>query len=413
MKRRSFLMAGAALIPGGMFAGEGSRLVVPDAESKPKSLVIVLLAGGLSHIDSFDPKPDAPGQIRSEFGTLATRATGVRFTALLPKLAECANRFTLLRAVSHGVGVHDPAQKMMLCGSSNSRPSTPSLGAIVSQQMQSAADIPTYAAIPALSSNAGEFGQLHEPFNVLGDSGILLTQAPSESEPDRWSEFSRRRRLLNVLQSNSPISSGTEATAEHAKAYRRAVSVMQASELRTLTNLDGESPQVRSLYGTGLLSDHLIYARRLLELGTRCITVLHGGWDTHYDGFSTLKQLLPPLDHALAGFLSDLSNRGMLESTMVAVLTEFGRTPTITNRGGRDHWPRCGNALLAGGRFHGGLTWGATDAHGAEVVEDPCSPQDIGFTLLEEMGIKPRETFVPPTGRVLLPEGRFLQEIIG
>ncbi len=410
MHRRTFLFAGGALLPGVGFAQVPQE--TPSPKTPAKSLVIILLAGGLSHIDTFDPKSQAVAAVAGEFRSIATQVPGIHFSEMLPKLAGCSKLFTLLRGVSHGVGIHDPAQRLFLTGSSNPRPSTPSLGSIVSQQMPVQGNVPTYAAIPALPPNAGELGQLHEPFNLLGDSGNLLALAPSIANANAWQEFQHRRNLLKTLESHSPISRNTLASSQHSKAYQRAFSAIEAEQLRGVTALQSEELKALEQYGVTDLGKYLLYARKLIEMGTRCITVQHVGWDTHTQGFTTLKKMLPELDQALSGFFQDLDNRNLLDSTMVAVLTEFGRTPHVNAQSGRDHWPQAGTAILAGGPFKRGLTFGETDELGQRATIQGSTPHDIACTLLELMEIPTRTTRVPPTGRVLLPEGRFLHEIV-
>ena len=151
--------------------------------------------------------------------------------------------------------------------------------------------------------------------------------------------------------------------------------------------------------------------RRLVEAGVRYVNVRLAGWDTHSDNFQELKSLLPPLDKALSSLIKDLKDRGLLSSTLIALVTEFGRTPSVNSMQGRDHWPSAYSVLLAGGRVRGGQVLGETDAQAANVVDGRCSPEDLAVTLLQKIGIVPNETFVPPTGRVLLSEGRFLNEL--
>lgn len=406
MKRRTFLINGSALIPGLGFA----QNLFAKSQATDKSLVVILLRGGLSHIDSFDPKPNAVENVRGEFKTIPTQTPGIHFSEMLPQLANNSNLFTLLRGVSHGIGIHNNAQRLILTGSSNPRANTPYLGAVVSHQFPSRSDVPVYAAIPALPPNAGELGQLHEPFNVLGDGGALLAKAPSQGDYEAWEQFTNRRNLLNALEQSTITP--TPARIERKRAYQRAFSSLEAKPLRELTNIQNESSATLALYGEEDLGKYLLYARRLVELGSRCVTVEYGDWDTHSNAFPHLRKLLPILDHGLAGFLRDLADRNLLASTMVAVLTDFGRTPNISANAGRDHWPQCGVAILAGANFNAGQTWGETDELGMQVVSGNCTPQDIGCTLLEEMGIPTRTTHVPPTGRVLLPEGRRINEII-
>ncbi len=414
-KRRGFIRQGIAGLVGGGLLSRGLRGFVdeipPGRESPAESIVLILLAGGLSHIDSFDPKPKASVEVRGEFGVIQTTVAGVLLSDQLPKLAASFNKLTLLRGVSHDVSVHEPGQKFALSGVKDFRAQTPSLGAVFSHQRQADGTIPTYAAVPSLGPNAGELGQSNEPFNVLGDSGRILKMGPDLHNHSDMSAFQRRLSLLERIEQDSPQESETAGLRIRREAYQQAARLLRSETMRNLSDLTSETSAARDLYGRTTDGDFLLLARRFLEAGTRFLTVTLSGWDTHYDSFPELRGLLHSFDHALAGFINDLEVRGRLSRTIVAVVTEFGRTPMLSD-GGRGHFPGAGVALLAGGRFRNGIVYGQTDKAGAEVIDGRCSPQDIAFTVLSEVGIAPDRTFLPPTGRVLLPEGRFLNDIV-
>ncbi len=412
MYRRSFIQFGAIAAAGCLpLLRDGQARGASLTEPSVKHIITIMLAGGLSQLESFDPKPDAPAVVRGEFGTIQTAIPGVSFSEHLPELARSARDLAVLRGVSHQIGIHDAGEKYLLTGVKAFRPDTPSLGAITSRWTEARTEVPVYAAIPSLSPNAGELGQLHEPFNLLGDSGRLLQLGPDLDDPLQIREFERRITLLNTINFGNPELKSEKSLAGRTHAYESAHRTLLARRLRTLTDLQQEPVAVRAAYGQGEEGDYLLFARRLVEAGVRYVNVRLAGWDTHSDNFQELKSLLPPLDKALSSLISDLKDRGLLSSTLIALVTEFGRTPSINSMQGRDHWPSAYSVLLAGGRVRGGQVLGETDAQAANVVDGRCSPEDLAVTLLQEIGIVPNETFVPPTGRVLLSEGRFLHEL--
>lgn len=411
MRRRSLLHASITagflpLVPNATAEAFGA------AEPSVKHVINILLAGGLSQLDSLDPKPGSPASVRGEFQSIQTRVPGVHLSELLPGLASVADDIAVLRGVSHSIGIHDAGEKFLLTGVKSFRPDTPSLGAIASRWAEHLTEVPVYAAIPSLSPNAGELGQRHESFNVLGDSGRLLKHGPNLRVPEEIDEFDRRIALLNAVNLSGPRRKTVKFLIGREEAYATAQQALTARQLRELTELDQEPVSVRRAYGPGETGDYFLLARRLVEAGVRYVNVRLGGWDTHSDNFGQLRQLLPPVDSAFTALIQDLKNRGLLTSTMITLVTEFGRTPAVNQDVGRDHWPGAYSIVLAGGRIRGGQVFGATDTQSAEVVDGRCTPEDLAVTLLQELGITPNETFVPPTGRVLLSEGRFLQELI-
>lgn len=410
MRRRSLLQFGVAASCLPMMQSTETQASL-NKPATVKHIITVLLAGGLSQLDSFDPKPDSPSSVRGEFGSIQTAIPGVHFSEYLPKLAQNSADIAVLRGVSHSLVIHDAGEKFLLTGVKAFRPDTPSLGAIVSRWAEARTEVPVYAAIPSLSPNAGEFGQLHEPFNVLGDSGRLLKHGPDLDSPEQINQFERRVALLNAVNIGMAELKSAESLVGRQQAYETAQRALMARRLRDLTDLDQESARTRETYGPGETGEYFLLARRLVEAGVRYVNVRLPGWDTHSDNFQQLRTLLPPVDIGLSALIQDLKTRGLLSSTLVAVVTEFGRTPTVNSTLGRDHWPGAYSILLAGGRIRGGQVFGATDQVAGSVQDGKCSPEDLAFTILQELGMKPDRTYVPPTGRVLLSEGRFLNEL--
>ncbi len=408
--RRSFVSAGLMSAFGLSYADEVQAQSVSTHRSVER-VVSIFLAGGLSQLESFDPKPDASQAIRGPSGAISTATPGVFFSEWMPRLAKRSKQFAVLRGVSHNVDFHIQGETLLMTGIRDARSETPSLGSVVSRFGPDSGDVPAYAAVPSLPPNAGELGQSHEPFNAMGDSARLLQLGPDLASSASKEEFNRRVDLLKRLNVDSRVQRSDSATWARRDAYAQAVRDLTSPRLRSLSNTDQESQSVRDAYGETEAGRFLLTTRRLLETGIRFVTVRLAGWDTHANHFAELKTLVPPVDQAFAAFLDDLTSRDLLKSTLVIVSTEFGRTPAINSMAGRDHSPQAFSCLMAGGRIKGGVVMGATDQIAGEVTEGLCTPQDLAATVLSEVGIPPLRTFVPPTGRVVLPEGRLLTEL--
>ncbi len=306
--------------------------------------------GGPSQLDTFDPKPDAPRGYRSDFGTVRTRVPGLYVSALLPRLARLMHRCTLVRTVAHQEGSHERACHLLLTGQlPEAHEVRPGLGAVVARGLGPAAGAPPYVTI---SSAGFAFG--------FGEAGPL---GPS-FDPVRVRGRSLRTRGTDTAQG--------------------------------VWELEREPSAVRDRYGRHAFGEGCLLARRLVERGTRFVTVSHGGWDTHSDNAQALEGwLAPPLDRGMSALIEDLAQRGLLEETLVVWMGEFGRSPALNPLAGRDHWPRAGCALFAGAGVPGGQVIGRTDRHGAEPLERPVAPADIAATILGKLGIDPSAAGCP------------------
>jgi hypothetical protein len=405
LSRASFLKTGAVAALGGSgFINAAERAV----ESPVRSIISIVLAGGLSQLDSFDPKPEARVEVRGELKAIQTSTPSVFFSELVPRLASRSHEIAVLRGMSHGFGVHEAGESFMMTGVRGFQKDTPYLGAIVSCFSPGRFSLPAYAAIPSLPPNAGELGGRHEPLNVFGDTGRLLKQAPSPDDVSAVSAFGKRMEVLKSLNSSAMRSQELQ---ERSQAYESAVNRIGSRPLRDLLDLTEPEDKDLSAYGKSEAGRYLLIARRLVELGVRFVTVRLPGWDTHTGNSATLRSLLPPLDQAVAQLLDDLKDRALLSGTLVSVVTEFGRSSVINGSGGRDHSTTAYSVLLAGGRVQGGRILGMTNAESSDVVEGRCAPCDLAMTVLQEIGISASTLSVPPSGRVLLPEGRVLEEL--
>lgn len=411
-----------------------------SARGREVSCIFVVQYGGASHIDTWDPKPDAPEDIRGPYKPIATSVPGLRFGELLPRLARLANRCCLIRSMSHRTGDHDGGVHVCLTGHSQPQETTPCFGSVASRLRPARASLPSYVWLQNLDADVrawyltgGFLGPAHAPLLVgkgadnASAPGFRLSNfdPPPDVSPQR---LAQRLQLRDGLEqaSGSPASSAPGAGAMR-RYQERALDLITGPEARRACDLGREPDPVRERYGRHPLGQNLLLARRLIEAGVRLVSVnawagvprdgdgfvyspsFTQGWDHHGSAvqkcgiFSTgqfgLGLVLPRFDQALSALLEDLEGRGLLDQTLVVVVGEFGRTPKVTSNPypGRDHWPACYSALLAGAGVRSGLVYGASDRIGAFVKDAPVSPENFGATLLHALGISP-ETRLSPDG---------------
>lgn len=405
--RRSFLKIGALGL-GGLMLPDLLRLEAQNAKgSSSKALINIHLAGAPSHQDLWDLKPDAPAEIRGQFRPMGTRAPGLQICELLPEMAKRADRFAIVRGI---VGAVDDGHNtnMIMTGypgdSLKSVGGRPSIGSVLSKLAP--ADEPTLPFVSLLSKNnpttPGYLGPLHQPYSP---------------EPGASSDFKVGKIDASRLKSRTALLQGLDTLRRDVDARgqmdamdgftQKAVEMVLSGKMADALDLSKESPKtLRRYLGSGKdefpfsYNRRLLLARRLIEAGVRCVALeALGLWDTHEDNFNTLRRLLPALDLGLSALLDDLHDRGLLGDVTVAAWGEFGRTPHINERGGRDHWPRVSAALLAGGGLKTGQAVGSTDRMGGEAVE-AYHFQQVHSTLYRNLGIDVERTqFIDPSGR--------------
>jgi uncharacterized protein DUF1501 len=409
------------------------RAVQPDQDlaqsGRFNSCIFIFLFGGPSHIDLWDMKPGAPAEIRGEFKPVATRVPGIQICEHLPRLADQMDKLCLLRSMEHRMPVHGPACSEMLTGrayfgppvTDQARPEDwPSLSSLVMRYVQRRAALPPAVVLPwylqfggqdkrIAGQTGGRMGELNNPYLVEGDPSdekfqVQGIQLAADMPVDR---VLARRELLRQLDASLPRSLRGEPTVEtFSKHVDTAFSMLGDLRASRAFRLDKEPANVRERYGGGKFGQSLLLARRLVEAGVSLVTVnwdddtraekVSPFWDTHNHNFSSLKnRLAPSFDLSFSALVEDLAARGMLQTTLVVVTGEFGRTPKIgqivqngmTEKTGRDHWPHAFTVLLAGGGVRGGQVYGETNAIGAFVKDRPVSPADLSATILYHLGI--------------------------
>jgi hypothetical protein len=392
-----------------------------DLKGKAKAAIFIRLGGGPSHMDTFDLKPDAPETHRGEFKPIATNADGVQISEHLPKLARCADKFAVLRGVSHTLAAHELGAKYMATGN---RPivslSYPSYGAVVSRELGSVPELPGFVAVPSQGSDpTGFLGVEYGPFDtgsapVKGGKAMevrgLALRGVSLSDVDRRQDLVKRYdTAFGAFAEEDKMLSGIGRFGE--KAYQ----MMRSTKAREAFDLSKEPSSITSLFGEDGFSSNCMLAVRLVESGVKFVTVQLGGWDTHTENFSALKnRKLPELDAGLSGLFSALAAKGLLDSTTVFVTGEFGRTPKVNAKAGRDHYPRAMFCLLGGGGIRGGQVVGASDAKGEGPLDRTITPDDVAATFYRTLGIDPRKEYNTPSGRpiMIVRNGSTIPELV-
>jgi hypothetical protein len=426
IRRRDFLRLGAIgglSLPGLVRASAVGHTSNTANFGKARRCILVFLTGGPPQVDTWDPKPHAPEEIRGEFKPIATSVTGIQISELFPRLARQADKCCFVRSVTHGDNTHTSAGYTMLTGAyhpqanapsaTNIRPSLddhPHYGSILAKVRGGRGGAPVFASLPEVikdagvnvfpGQDAGLLGNRWAPFPIQGDPGTGAFLPPHISLPsDVTGERLADRRILADRLDQACRRADRQAAHAAFDAYReQAWGLIDAPAVRQAFALDREPERLRDAYGRHLFGQGCLLARRLLEAGVALVTVYwhYEGpddspvWDTHENNFVHLrKRLAPPTDQALPVLLEDLSARGLLSETLVVCMGEFGRSPRINAKGGREHWANVQSIILAGAGTRGGTVYGASDRIGAYPSQCPVSPPDLAATLLHLLGVPP------------------------
>ncbi|MGE3803491.1 MAG: DUF1501 domain-containing protein [Gemmataceae bacterium] len=428
--RRDFLRLGVAGTLGGGFALPGLlRAAERAANRRDVALIFVFLKGGLSTIDTWDMKPDAPDEFRGEFKPIATSVKGVQFCEHLPRLARQAHHFSLIRSFRHGDSNHGPADHIMFTGyhplagfNPNLKPNNqrPSHGSIIARKLGPKGSVPPYICLPKMHNSAGSayLGSTAAPFVIERDPSAPDFAVPDLAPPALAAERLDARR--DLLKQVDRFQQAAEARANSDAAavstfQKKAFELMTSPESKTAFRIQAEPDKLRDEYGRNSLGQSCLMARRLVEAGVRCVTVEHSNWDTHDSNFDSLKNdLLPKLDAAASTLFSDLAARGLLDKTLVLLTGEFGRTPRINKNAGRDHWGPVFTVALGGGGIQGGRVVGASDARAEKPARQPIGPEDLSATMYRLLGIDPEDEFLTPEGRPvkIVNNGKVIQELL-
>ncbi len=409
--RRDFLRAGVA---GGAGLTLANYMQMAQADqiqtgAKAKSAIFINLNGGPSHMDTFDMKPDAPDEYRGEFSPIQTNVPGIYISEHLPKLAQVMDKFCILRGVSHSVAAHQLGTEYV---NSGNRPlpslEFPGYGAVVSKEMSGDPELPKFVAIPRSQQSAGYLGVRYAPMNTSATPSIgspFRVRGMSLGSGLTIDDVEKRNNLLAKLdrtfgefESENQLLDGLDQFGQQAHA------MITSAKSREAFDISKESKEFAEPFGTSGLGASCLLSLRLVEAGVRFVTVTNGGWDTHNENWDALQnKQLPPLDAALSALFAGLEARGLLESTVVYVTGEFGRTPKINQqRNGRDHYPRNMFMLMAGGGVKGGQVLGESDAKGTLPKNEGFSPDDVAASFYHALGINHEKEYNTTTGRPVM-----------
>ena len=416
-------LAGALSWPGLLAANPEASTSALGKSARAKQVLLVYLGGGISHHDTFDPKPDAVSDIRGKYKTIATSVPGLRVGELLPKLATCMDKVCLVRSGTHENDHHETATNWVLSGRFGSPfGDHPSMGSIVAHETGFAGKVPPYVAVPKNPSFTWELGKSawlggrFESFKAGNPNDknfkVRDLSCPTPMSPQM---LERRRTLLGAVDTLSRHIQGNDQLATYDEFALKAAEMVLSPEAQRAFDIDREDSKKRDAYGRTEFGQSCLLARRLIEGGVKFVTVNYGGWDHHAKIFENLDKKLPDFDAGLSSLIQDLHERGLLQETLLLVMGEFGRTPKINKDAGRDHWGRAGSLLFAGAGVQAGKIIGATDRNGAFVTDRPVRPADVSYTVYDALGIDPRKILRTPEGRPveILDQGSAVNELYG
>tara|TARA_Y100000814_G_scaffold99950_3_gene69504 strand:- start:4900 stop:6249 length:1350 start_codon:yes stop_codon:yes gene_type:complete len=421
ISRRGFLQIGALSGLGLSF----TDYLRGTAQAKPANktnCILIWTRGGTSHHDTFDPKPDAPVSVRGEFNAIDTAIPGVQFTEIVPNFAKHADKFALLRGWNPRNGSHGTADQWVMSGRRfNAAVAYPTYGSVVSYFHGFQSALPPFIQLNDHvdrrfgGGTSGILGLEHNPFVIDADANADNFSVRDITPPEgvTFERVDRRRNALakiDALQRRADLQQ--DALKAQDEYYEAALNMITAPETKKAFDIESEEDATRDAYGRHRFGQSCLLARRLVESGVQFVTVTDGGWDTHQNNFKSLKDSrLPPLDQAIPQLIMDLEERGLLESTLVVWLTDFGRTPKINSASGRDHWASTGFAMMAGAGVPAGHVLGATDAEGGYVSKDEYFSEDIATTIYQKLGMPSDLIAHSPDGRpVQLIEGKPIAE---
>lgn len=391
------------------------------AAPRAKSVILIFNCGAPSHIDLWDLKPDAPSEIRGQWKPIKTNVPGIEIGELLPELAKRADRYAIVRSVAHTQGAHNAGMFWSIVGRPYPVDSTlinpgradyPSFGTLVGWLARTHEGynqaLPPYVITPAPHCDStvyitpgqygGMLGAKYDPLVLNADPNARNFAVPNLVPPAGLTvdRLHQRQSLLGLIDRGLKAAE-TQSMKDLDAASARAFELVSSPEVRKAFDLSQEPDSVRDRYGRHTWGQSHLLARRLVEAGTRMVTTVNGQsivWDTHTDNFGRLKdRLVPPMQKAFVALLDDLQERGLLDTTLVIWMGDFGRTPKINNDAGRDHWPQCNSIVMAGGGIRGGQVVGASDAQAAYPASRPLSPADIHATVFKALGYDPHATY--------------------
>ena len=421
--RRGFLQVG--LVGGlGLSLADFFRLQAsagtPAAKAKAQSVIHIFLPGGIAHQDTFDPKPLAPIEYRGELGSIKTKLEGVYFNECLQKTAQVADKITVCRSMTHGEAAHERGTHNMFTGY---RPSPaivfPSMGSVVSHEYGPRNNLPPYVCVPnqpTTYAGPGYLSSAFSPFNLgsdPADGGFNVQDLKLPGGVDE-KRFTTRRTMLDAVNDHFASKEKADGLQAMDTFYQRAYSLISSQKAREAFNINAEPAPLRDEYGRNAAGQRMLLARRLVAAGVRFVSLTYGGWDLHAGIKDGMRGQLPAFDQAFAALVRDLDRTGLLDSTLVMISSEFGRTPKINATAGRDHWPKVFSVVLAGGGIKKGFVYGTSDSTATEPEDDPLTVEDLAMTVYHQLGINGEKKLMSPGNRPIdiVREGKVRPDLI-
>ena len=407
MQKRHFLFGLSTLtLPSLLKAQYGAK------KAKAKNVINIFLPGGIAAQEFLDPKSLAPSEYRGPFGSIKTNVSGIEIGEKFQKLSKVADKFSIIRSMTHGEAAHERGVHSMMTGYKPSPALVyPSMGSVVSVELGGRNKLPAYVSVPNALENGGSgyLSSKYNPFSLGSDPvspSFKVRDLNSDVDAQR---FNRRKNILEAVDSKFKNEVNSDNVSAIDSFYSQAYDLISSESAKLAFDISKEDQKTKEMYGLTTAGQRLLISRRLIEAGVRFLTVSYGGWDMHDNIKNGFEKQAPEFDQALAALLSDLSDRGLLDETVVVVTSEFGRTPKINNTAGRDHWPRVFSTLIAGGGIKNGQIYGKSDSLGGEVDENPVAPSDLSATIFSLLGIDPEKQFMTPDLRpIYISQGSVL-----
>ena len=418
MTRRHFMghMATTAMaLPAMQFLG-ALTANAQQVRRKQKHCIVLWMGGGPSHMDTWNLKPESEKN-GGPFKPIQTAASGVMISEHLPNVAKQMNHLSIIRSLDSKEGNHDRGTYMMHTGwTPNPTVVHPSFGSVCSYELGEKLEnfeLPHCIAINSPGMGAGFLGMSHAPFVVQNPNAPIANLQPPDGVD--MARLDRRFKMLGLAEDNFISQKRGQGSVDHKAVYAKTLRMMNSQYVNAF-KLDKEPAKVRDAYGRGSFGSGCLMARKLVELGVTYVEVSLGGWDTHANAFDTLsRNLLPELDKGMGSLVADLTERGLIDDTLIVWMGDFGRTPRINQNAGRDHWPRSWSVVIGGGGVKGGITVGDTDKDGVDVVDRPVGVMDLVGTMTKAMGIDVATQYTTPRGRPMkiVDGGAPIKELIG
>ena len=398
----------------------GDQKFYESKEGPAKSVIYIYLPGGCAHQETWDPKPFAPIEYRGPMSSIETNVVGTRLSETMVNTSKVADKIAICRSMTHGEAAHERGTHNMFTGY---RPSPalqyPSIGSVVSHEFGPRQNLPPYVCIPNQPNEFAGTGYLSSSF-----SGFSLGSDPASSSfqvrdlrlPRGVDDnrFNKRRNMLDTVNDYFAAKEKSDSLDAVDSFYNRAYSLISSEKARDAFDINKEDATTRDKYGRNTAGARMLLARRLVEAGTRFVSLTYGSWDMHSNIENSMKGQLPAFDQGFAALIEDLDQRGLLDSTLVCVASEFGRTPKINATAGRDHWPKVFSVVMAGGGIKKGIVHGSSNATASEPEDNPLTVKDWATTIYNRLGIVSDKELMAPGDRPIeiVDGGKVIQDLV-